>query len=353
MNKYYVVGIMSGTSLDGLDVVWSKLSFNKAWFYEIIDGKTYEYSPRWKNELKNAYKIKARDLVFLDKKLGNYIGEKINDFLKEKKIQKSQIDLISSHGHTLFHEPENNLTKQIGNGAYICSKTKIKTVSDFRTIDVAFGGQGAPLVPIGDQLLFGSCKGCLNLGGIANISYNLKEKRVAGDINFANMISNYLSNKIGHSFDKDGELAKQGKIDENLILKLEELDFFKKEFPKSLGVEDFNHWYKPLFEECKSSINDQLYTSGTHLCRTIKNIFNFDSDDRLLITGGGAYNKFWINKIKELKIKTVIPETKLIDFKEALIFSLLGVLKLRSEINILASVTGSSKDLSAGVIHKP
>ena len=353
MNKYYVVGIMSGTSLDGLDVVWSKLSFNKAWFYEIIDGKTYEYSPRWKNELKNAHKIKARDLVFLDKKLGNYIGEKINDFLKEKKIQKSQIDLISSHGHTLFHEPENNLTKQIGNGAYICSKTKIKTVSDFRTIDVAFGGQGAPLVPIGDQLLFGSCKGCLNLGGIANISYNLKEKRVAGDINFANMISNYLSNKIGHSFDKDGELAKQGKIDENLILKLEELDFFKKEFPKSLGVEDFNHWYKPLFEECKSSINDQLYTSGTHLCRTIKNIFNFDSDDRLLITGGGAYNKFWINKIKELKIKTVIPETKLIDFKEALIFSLLGVLKLRSEINILSSVTGSSKDLSAGVIHKP
>lgn len=353
MNKYYVVGIMSGTSLDGLDVVWSKLSFNKAWFYEIIDGKTYEYSPRWKNELKNAHKIKARDLVFLDKKLGNYIGEKINDFLKEKKIQKSQIDLISSHGHTLFHEPENNLTKQIGNGAYICSKTKIKTVSDFRTIDVAFGGQGAPLVPIGDQLLFGSCKGCLNLGGIANISYNLKEKRVAGDINFANMISNYLSNKIGHSFDKDGELAKQGKIDENLILKLEELDFFKKEFPKSLGVEDFNHWYKPLFEECKSSINDQLYTSGTHLCRTIKNIFNFDSDDRLLITGGGAYNKFWINKIKELKIKTVIPETKLIDFKEALIFSLLGVLKLRSEINILSSVTGSSKDLSAGVIHNP
>ena len=353
MNKYYVVGIMSGTSLDGLDVVWSKLSFNKAWFYEIIDGKTYEYSPSWKSELQNAHKMKARDLVFLDKKLGNYIGEKINDFLKEKKIQKSQIDLISSHGHTLFHEPENNLTKQIGNGAYICSKTKIKTVSDFRTIDVAFGGQGAPLVPIGDQLLFGSCKGCLNLGGIANISYNLKEKRVAGDVNFANMISNYLSNKIGHSFDKDGELAKQGKIDENLILKLEELDFFKKEFPKSLGVEDFNHWYKPLFEECKSSINDQLYTSGTHLCRTIKNIFNFDTDDTLLITGGGAHNKFWINKIKELKIKTVIPETKLIDFKEALIFSLLGVLKLRSEINILASVTGSSKDLSAGVIHNP
>jgi anhydro-N-acetylmuramic acid kinase len=353
MNKYYVVGIMSGTSLDGLDVLWSKLSFNKAWFYEIIDGKTYEYSPRWKSELQNAHKIQARDLVFLDKKLGNYIGEKINDFLKEKKIQKSQIDLISSHGHTLFHEPENNLTKQIGNGAYICSTTKIKTVSDFRTIDVAFGGQGAPLVPIGDQLLFGNYKGCLNLGGIANISYNLKKKQVAGDVNFANMISNYLSNKIGHSFDKYGELAKRGKIDEDLILKLEELDFFKKEFPKSLGVEDFNYWYKPLFEECKSSINDQLYTSGTHLCRTIKNIFNFDTNDTLLITGGGAHNKFWINKIKELKIKTVIPETKLIDFKEALIFSLLGVLKLRSEINILASVTGSSKDLSAGVIHNP
>ena len=353
MNKYNVVGIMSGTSLDGLDVVWSKLSFNKTWFYEIIDGKTYEYSESWKSELKNAHKLQARDLVFLDKKLGNYIGEKINDFLKENKIQKNRINLISSHGHTLFHEPENNLTKQIGNGAYICSTTNIKTISDFRTIDVAFGGQGAPLVPVGDQLLFGSYKGCLNLGGIANISYDFKEKRIAGDVNFANMISNYLSNKIGHSFDKDGELAKQGKIDGDLILKLEELDFYKKEFPKSLGVEDFNHWYKPLFDNCKASLNDQLFTSGTHLCRTIKNIFNFDRNDSLLITGGGAHNKFWINKLKELKVKAVVPDLKLIDFKEALIFSLLGVLKVRNEINILSSVTGGSKDLSSGVIHNP
>ena len=353
MNKYNVVGIMSGTSLDGLDVVWSKLSFNKTWFYEIIDGKTYEYSKSWKNKLHNAHKSQGRDLVFLDQKLGNYIGEKINDFLKEKKIQKSQIDLISSHGHTLFHEPENNLTKQIGNGAYICSTTKITTVSDFRTIDVAFGGQGAPLVPVGDQLLFGNYKGCLNLGGIANISYDLKKTRIAGDVNFANIISNYLSNKIGHSFDKNGEIAKQGKLNEDLILKLEELDFYNKEFPKSLGIEDFNHWYKPLFDNCKASINDQLFTSGTHLCRTIKNIFNFDKNDTLLITGGGAYNKFWISKLKELEVNAVIPETKLIDFKEGLIFSLLGVLKLRNEINILSSVTGSSKDLSSGVIHNP
>jgi anhydro-N-acetylmuramic acid kinase len=353
MNKYNVVGIMSGTSLDGLDVVWSKLSFNKTWFYEIIDGKTYEYSESWKSELKNAHKLQARDLVFLDKKLGNYIGEKINDFLKEKKIQKNRINLISSHGHTLFHEPENNLTKQIGDGAFICSKTNITTVSDFRTIDVAFGGQGAPLVPIGDQMLFGNYKGCLNLGGIANISYDFKEKRVAGDVNFANIISNYLSNKIGHSFDKDGDLAKQGKLDEDLILKLEGLDFYKKEFPKSLGIEDYNHWYKPLFEGCKASINDQLYTSGTHLCRTIKNIFNFEINDTLLITGGGAHNKFWINKLKELNINAIVPEIKLIDFKEALIFSLLGVLKVRNEINILSSVTGSSKDLSGGVIYNP
>jgi anhydro-N-acetylmuramic acid kinase len=353
MNKYNVVGIMSGTSLDGLDVVWSKLSFNKTWFYEIIDGKTYEYSESWKSELKNAHKLQARDLVFLDKKLGNYIGEKINDFLKENKIQKNRINLISSHGHTLFHEPENNLTKQIGDGAFICSKTNITTVSDFRTIDVAFGGQGAPLVPIGDQMLFGNYKGCLNLGGIANISYDFKQKRIAGDVNFANIISNYLSNKIGHSFDKDGDLAKQGKLDEDLILKLEGLDFYKKEFPKSLGIEDYNHWYKPLFESCKASINDQLYTSGTHLCRTIKNIFNSQINDTLLITGGGAHNKFWINKLKELNINAVVPEIKLIDFKEALIFSLLGVLKVRNEINILSSVTGSSKDLSGGVIYNP
>ena len=344
---------MSGTSLDGVDVVYTKLSFEKKWFYKILACKTFKYSEIWINKLTKAHTTKAREFIQLDHQYGNYVGEIINKFLKKNKIKKSDVDLISSHGHTIFHEPKNMFTYQIGNGNQICAVTNIKTISDFRSLDLAFGGQGAPLVPIGDELLFKKYGGCLNIGGIANISFNLNNQRLAGDLNFANMISNYLSKKIGHSFDKDGNLAQMGKLDNKLITKLENLSFYKKVFPKTLAIEDFNIWYKPLFKNSDSPIYDQLYTAGVHLSRTIKNTFEIKGDSELLITGGGAYNKFWIQKINELNIKTVVPEKKMVEFKEALIFSLLGVLKMRNENNILSSVTGASKDLSAGVLFVP
>ena len=351
MNKYSVIGVMSGTSLDGLDIVYCQLLLDNKWSYNIIKSKTYHYPKKWKKKLINAHLLKARDFIFLDHEFGKYIGEIINQFIKFNNIVKEEVDLISSHGHTIFHEPQNGFTFQLGNGVQIYASTNIKTISDFRTLNVAFGGQGAPLVPIGDQLLFNQYKACLNLGGIANISFKNGKKVIAGDINFANMTSNYLSNKLGFSYDKDGQLAAQGNYNENLMSELKKLEFYKKEFPKSLGIEDFNRWYKPIFDKSNCSIYDQLFTIGIHLSETIKTSLKFDEKDKILITGGGSYNKFWIKKLKELKVNMVVPNSILIEFKEALIFALLGVLKMRNEENSLSSVTGSSKNLKTGTIY--
>ncbi len=351
MNKYSVIGVMSGTSLDGIDIVYCQLLLNKKWNYKIIKSHTYKYPKQWKQKLISAHLLKARDFIFLDHEFGKYIGEIINQFIEFNKIKKKEIDLISSHGHTIFHEPQNGFTFQLGSGVQICASTNIKTISDFRTLNVAFGGQGAPLVPIGDQLIFSQYKACLNLGGIANISFNEDNKVIAGDINFANMISNYLSEKLGFSIDEDGHLASQGNYNNNLMSELKELKFYNKEFPKSLSIEDFNLWYKPIFENSNCSIYDQLFTSGIHLCETIKTSLNFDKKDEILLTGGGSYNNFWVKKLKELKINVVIPNPILIDFKEALIFAFLGVLKMRNEDNSLSSVTGSIKNLKTGIIY--
>ena len=351
MNKYSVIGVMSGTSLDGLDIVYCQLLLDNKWSYNIIKSKTYHYPKKWKKKLINAHLLKARDFIFLDHEFGKYVGEIINQFIKFNNIVKEEVDLISSHGHTIFHEPQNGFTFQLGNGVQIYASTNIKTISDFRTLNVAFGGQGAPLVPIGDQLLFNQYKACLNLGGIANISFKNGKKVIAGDINFANMTSNYLSNKLGFSYDKDGQLAAQGNYNENLMSELKKLEFYKKEFPKSLGIEDFNRWYKPIFDKSNCSIYDQLFTIGIHLSETIKTSLKFDEKDKILITGGGSYNKFWIKKLKELKVNMVVPNSILIEFKEALIFALLGVLKMRNEENSLSSVTGSSKNLKTGTIY--
>ena len=351
MNVYHVIGIMSGTSMDGLDIIYCKLFLKHKWQYEILKCHTFSYPKKWKERLINAHLLNSRDFVLIDHEFGKYIGEKTNEFILENNISKTEIDLISSHGHTIFHETHNGFSCQIGNGNQICAITNLKTVTDFRSLNVAFGGQGAPLVPRGDQLLFHNYDACVNLGGIANISLNYKNPIIAGDINFANMISNYLAQKMDFEYDENGHLAKKGKLNNDLILKLNQISFFNQPFPKSLSLEDFNSWYLPVLSNCDCSIFDQLFTTGFHLATSIKTILG--KNRKLLVTGGGAYNQFWIQKLKELNVDIVIPESFLIEFKEALIFSLLGVLKIRDEVNCLSSVTGAVKDLKSGIIHTP
>ena len=351
MNVYHAIGIMSGTSMDGLDIVYCKLFLKNNWQYEILKCRTISYTKKWKERLINAHLLKSRDFVLLDHEFGKFIGKKINEFILENNINKTEIDLISSHGHTIFHETQNSFSCQIGNGNQICAVTNLKTVTDFRSLNVAFNGQGAPLVPIGDHLLFNNYDACLNLGGVANISLNYKNPIIAGDINFANMSSNYLAEKMGFPFDKNGHLAKKGELNNDLILKLNELSFFNQPFPKSLSIEDFKKWYLPVLAKSNCSLYDQLFTTGFHLAESIKKITG--RKRKLLVTGGGVHNQFWIQKLKEFNVQVVIPESTLIEYKEALIFSLLGVLKVRDEVNCLSSVTGATRDLKSGIIFTP
>ena len=343
-----VIGIMSGTSLDGLDIAYCTFSFNKTWNFQIIESTTISYSDQWKEMLSHAPNLSGIELLKLHKEYGQFIGQCVNDFLQNKDLK---VDLIASHGHTVFHQPENKITLQIGDGAEIASQTGITTISDFRSLDVALGGQGAPLVPIGDELLFPEFDYCLNLGGFANISFKSQNKRIAFDIGPANIILNYLTQKMGHTYDQNGNLGKMGRLNTQLLSALDTLEYYKKPFPKSLGKEWLDQEFIPILNQFHIPINDQLTTVYHHIANQITKVIKSD-DSKLLITGGGAYNTFLIDLIKEKTEATVvIPDKEIIEFKEALIFAFLGVLRFHKQVNCLSSVTGASKDCSGGVIH--
>ncbi len=350
---YNAIGLMSGTSLDGLDIVYVEISYRSKWNFKIKKAQTIKYDEFWGDKLLAANHIKGFELIQLNKDFGTYIGLKINTFIEENKIERKKIDLISSHGHTVFHQPKNGFTYQIGCGLEISRITKIKTICDFRSLDVAHGGQGAPLVPIGDIHLFGNHKYCLNIGGIANISFDKNNKRIAGDIDFANINSNFLAKSLGFEMDVNGRLAEEGKLNNELLQKLSEISFYDEKFPKSLGVEDYHKWYKPILDDFNIKVQDKLHTTGFHLCSNIKKIIDRGNSYDLLITGGGAFNKFWLNTLIKMGINIVIPKKEIIDYKEALIFAFLGVLYVRNEVNTLSSVTGASKDLKSGILYDP
>jgi len=344
--KLYIIGLMSGTSLDGLDIAYCEFYYNKeSWSYKIINSKTVEYSISWKNKLQNMENSSALDFIKTDTELGIYFGSQVNNFIAEFKINK--VDAIASHGHTIFHQPELGFTTQIGNGAQIFATTTIKTINDFRTIDVALGGQGAPLVPVGDLLLFNEYKHCLNLGGIANISSKKNEQINAKDITFANMIGNYLCQDLNITYDDKGSIARSGKLNQELFLFLNSTT----ENTKSLGKELFTKVIIPQLENTKISTADKLCTLAHHLASKISE--NVKPSEDLLITGGGAYNDFWIELIKEKSNANItVPNQTTIEFKEALIFAFLGALKLQNKNNCLKSVTGASRNNVGGVIYQ-
>ncbi|MBI4929358.1 MAG: anhydro-N-acetylmuramic acid kinase [Bacteroidetes bacterium] len=353
MIKYKVIGIMSGTSLDGLDIAYCKFYKNKSWGYKIIQARTKNYNIKWKKKLNKAFKIKKKNLETLNIEYGNYIGKEILKFIKQKKLSP---DLISSHGHTIFHQPEKGITLQIGDGKTISSLCKLPVICDFRSGDIELGGQGAPLVPLADKLLFYDYDYCLNLGGFANISYdNSKNKRIAFDICPANIVLNNLATKLGKDFDKAGKIASQGKVNRKLLEKLNELSFYKCKPPKSLGREWVEKYFFPFLNSFNISIQDKLRTVCEHIAFQITLVVNPEPrtpNSGLLITGGGAYNKFLIERISaQVKCKVVLPDDKTIQFKEAMAFAFLGVLRMRNEINILKSVTGAKRNSSGGKIY--
>lgn len=349
MKIYNVIGLMSGTSLDGLDLCYVQFEFPSLDF-EIIYAETITYPENWIERLKNSIHLNGNDLTKLDIDYGSYLGNAVNEFIRKNQIEN--IDLIASHGHTVFHNPNENYTLQIGNGAAIFAKTNLKTICDFRMQDVALGGQGAPLVPIGDELLFSEYDACLNLGGFSNISFKKENQRIAFDISPLNIVLNYLAEKLGKKFDKNGETAKNGNIIPELLEKLNSLEFYKKSPPKSLGIEFCIETIFPLIDNSNLKIDDLLATFTEHFAQQIAWELNKNQIKNVLITGGGAKNKFFIERLKSMSnTEIIIPEDKIIDFKEALVFTLMGILKSQNEINVLSSVTGAKKNHSSGVVY--
>lgn len=344
---------MSGTSLDGIDLAHINFTIkDNKWSYQILESETIPYSQDWLNKLKVAVSFSEENLIELNDSYTELLGNIIKSFIDRHYIKN--LDAVCSHGHTILHQPQNGFTLQIGNLPKIAKIIQEKVVCDFRVQDVQLGGQGAPLVPIGDRILFSEYDYCLNLGGFSNVSFEDNSKRIAFDISPVNTVLNFYANKLGLDYDDKGKIARSGKVDSNLFNELNALGYYKKSFPKSLGFEFVKEIVLPLIEKYSIPIEDKMYTFTEHIAlQTSLALAN--KTGKILITGGGAYNDFLIERMQYYlpNIKIIIPDNKTLEFKEALIFALLGVLKLRNEINVLSSVTGAKMDHSSGNIFIP
>lgn len=337
---------MSGTSCDGLDIAYCSFNNeNGKWGFKLLNFHSVNYNEELKQKLYESYNYSAPQLKKLDVDLGNYFGEEVNKFILKNEINKNDIDFIASHGHTIFHNPTEGYTLQIGNGNNIKAKTEITTIFDFRSMDVAHGGQGAPLVPIGDELLFSEYDYCINIGGIANTSFKQNGTRKAFDICFANMALNPLANQLNLPYDDGGEIAKNNQINTKMLDELMKVNFDNL----SLSTETYLSHIKPIVDAYKDSIENKIATLTEYTTQKI--VQSITSKSKVLLTGGGALNIHLVNRIKELtSANIVVPAKEIIEFKEAIIFGFLGVLKMENTPNCLASVTGASKNNIGGVI---
>ena len=350
-DKYKVVGIMSGTSLDGLDFVLVEFFKETKWYFKLISSSTHTYPKKIYEKLKHSSSLHMNDIKILDQFYTIYLSKQIIKFLDKNNIH--EIDFISSHGHTVLHQPNSGITYQIGNLPILAKLINKKVICDFRHKDVQMGGQGAPLVPVGETKLFHQLNTFINLGGFANITLKNEKKIVAYDICPANLILNSLANKLNRPYDKDGELARKGRLIPELERKLNNLKFFKQKPPKSLGIEWVKENIIPIFEIYhRNSINDILNTYTIFIAKQISH--SLRGRKEALVTGGGTYNSFLIEQIKKRTSCIIsIPEQKIINFKEAIIFAFLGVLRDQNKINCFASVTGAKINHSSGNIFLP
>ena len=341
---------MSGTSLDGVDIAYCEFSLDNVWSFQLIHAETIVYDKFWKKILGEIHNESAEKISEMECGYGNYLGNLVKNFCTKYKLNP---DFVSSHGHTVFHQPSKGFTKQIGSGAHIAAHAGFPVICDFRSLDIALGGQGAPLVPVGDKYLFPDADYCLNLGGIANISFDYNDQRIAFDICACNLVLNYYAVKKGVSFDKDGQIAASGKINTSLLNSLNSLPYYSKTFPKSLGREDVEKDIISLIDSLNLSAEDVLSTYCEHISFQIANVTDkTKKGKRMLITGGGALNGFLKNCIiRNSNTEIIIPKKEIIEFKEAIIFAFLGVLRIRNEINCLKTVTGASKDSCGGAIY--
>lgn len=349
IKSFNAIGLMSGTSLDGLDIaICNFICENAKWNYQFLSCESVKYPPKLLNALQNAHSMTGVDLCLTEIEFTEFCALQINRLKASLRIRP---DYVASHGHTIFHQPHKRFTLQIGDGETLAKLCGIPVVSDFRTGDVALGGQGAPLVPIGDELLFGNYDACLNLGGFSNVSFrDEKGKRIAYDISPVNIVLNKLAALAGKEYDNKGSMASVGIVCDEMLKELKSLAFYSKSHPKSLGRE----WVEAnvdtiLYKFAELPLNDRIATFTFHTAQQIAK--NLDGRKNVLVTGGGAYNDFLILKIREhCNCEVIIPDKNLIEFKEALVFAFLGALRIKGQNNCLASVTGAERDSCGGKI---
>lgn len=358
---YKVMGIMSGSSLDGLDLAFAEFQeVSGKWNFVIKAAACYPYPESWTERLRKATHLSAKDYLLLHTAYGHYIGSCVNQFIEEQGLAY-QVQLIASHGHTVFHLPEQKMTAQLGDGAAIAATTGINTVAELRALDVALGGQGAPIVPIGEQLLFSSFGLLLNLGGIANITLQFTPSPLAWDICPANRVLNLLAETAGRPFDEKGSLARSGKADTSLLSELNDLEYYTKPAPKSLANEFGTGQVYPMISNKGLTPKDALATYTLHIAEQVKQAIQHHIQDpsqlrhtQMLITGGGAHNTFLVESIQaqldDWGIQVHVPDPLVVDFKEALIMALIGVLRWREEDNVLSSVTGATRSSIGGAM---
>ncbi len=369
---YRAIGLMSGSSLDGLDIAFVEFQEQGGkWIYEILQADCYPYTSDWVTKLQQAIHLSARDYQLLHAAYGHYTGQQINKFIDEHQLHY-KVAVIASHGHTTFHIPDKKMTAQLGDGAAIAAETRLPVVTDLRALDVAFGGQGAPIVPIGEKMLLGDYDFFLNLGGIANISFSPPhliedegrgDEVIAYDICPANRVLNMLVNEAGKEYDEGGQIAASGMVNQALLDKLNALDYYQQTYPKSLANDFGTDIVYPIIKSAGIEIKDEVRTYVEHIVFQIKSAVADSQPDsyrvptphsRLLATGGGAFNTFLIERLhdnlKELQVEVIVPDKKLVNFKEALIMAFIGVLRWRQEYNVLSSVTGASRASIGGAL---
>jgi anhydro-N-acetylmuramic acid kinase len=342
--KYLAIGQMSGTSLDGCDWVEVEFNFGESLTYSIRSAATYPYSHEFCEKLRIARRMSAEEFSSIKAEYEFVLADQYKHF----SANRSKPDIIALHGHTIFHQPEHGFTTQIGIGTEIVRQYQTEVISDFRSADIALGGQGAPLVPIGDRLLFGAYDACINLGGYANISFEKNGARIAYDIGPCNFPLNYLSQKIGVPYDANGEIAARGSVIDSLYQAIRGLDYYQQEPPKSIGNEWFDRSMRSLLDN-KNLIEDNIATATTAIADSIRDEIHKNHLKTVLLTGGGTLNSFLVDRIAQDVDNLIIPDKILIEYKEALIFALMGVLRKRGENNVLCSATGASRDHSSGI----
>ncbi len=357
MRKHRILGMMSGTSLDGLDLALAELTRDQdQWTYRLLATRGLPYEPSLRSRLEASIGWEAADLLAFHAEYGKWLGLQAAKFLEETGLEA---DAVASHGHTVHHRPGRGFTFQLGCPQRLALACGLPVVGDFRSLDIALGGQGAPLVPIGDRLLFGTYDFCLNLGGISNISFEQEGRRIAFDIGIANMLLNPLSRSAGLEYDAGGDLARRGKVIPDLLRALDALPYYRQPFPKSTGYEWFASEIRPLLEAHPDRPENLLRTATEHIAGQIATqvaALSGGNPARVLVTGGGAFNTFLLERMQHMagaKVVWVVPDAELVNYKEALVFALLGALRLEREINVLASVTGASRDSCSGVVYLP